>query len=173
MDQRPKNSVKSRNCKIWMFGDDINTDLIVPSKYLTERDPDVIVRHTLESVDPEFAPNVSPGDIIVAGKNFGSGSSREEAVFVFKELGIQTIIAESFARIFYRNCFNLGIPAILLPNALEQLKGHQFVAMDLDAGQLQTDQTTLMFKPLPPFLIEMVQAGGALALLCKKRQDCS
>lgn len=154
--------------KLWILGKNIDTDLIVPPQYLTARDPSIQIKHALEPLIPEFASNVKPGDIIVADTNFGCGSSREEAVFVLKELGIQAIIASSFARIFYRNCFNLGIPAIILPNAISQLKDKQIIDLQLTKGKIICSDCVITFKEIPSFLIKMVEAGGALELLKRK-----
>ncbi len=154
--------------KLWFLGKNIDTDLIVPPQYLTARDPSIQIRHALEPLIPDFASRVKPGDIIVADTNFGCGSSREEAVFVLKELGIQAIIASSFARIFYRNCFNLGIPAIILPDAPSQLKDRQIVELQLPKGKIICSDGVITFKEIPSFLIEMIKAGGALELLKQK-----
>lgn len=155
--------------RIWFLGKNIDTDLIVPPQYLTARDPSVQTKHALESLLPNFSAEVRVGDIIVADTNFGCGSSREEAVFVLKELGIRVIIASSFARIFYRNCFNLGIPAIILPDAVSKLKDKQIIDIQLDKGTIILPDGVLYFKEIPSFLLEMIEAGGALELLKKKK----
>ncbi len=151
--------------RIWRVGDAIDTDLIVPSRVLTEQDPAKLLAATLELVFPHFSRDVKPGDIIVAGKNFGCGSSREEAVFVLKELGISCIIAENFARIFFRNCINLGLPPITSVTSQDVGKHGDNVEIDLAKGIIRN--TTLnqswTFAPFPHFLQEYLEHGGAFA----------
>lgn len=157
--------------KMWFMGDDINTDLIIPSKYLTENDSKIIVEHAFEALIKNFSKIVSKGDIIVAGKNFGCGSSREEAVFVVKELGISAIIAESFSRIYFRNLINQGIAAIIINNALNLLKDLDNIQIYLSNGILngintKTNQSVeIKFKPLPNFLMNIINANGILNLI--------
>lgn len=152
--------------KLWFLPDNVDTDLIVPPKYLTARDPQVQIAHALEPLIPNFAKDARPGDIIIAGTNFGCGSSREEAVFVLKELGIKAIIASSFARIFYRNCFNLGIPAIIINDALVKFEGKTISEIKLTEGKIfLSDNSIIEFQKIPAFLVEMVEAGGAIELL--------
>ncbi|MHA1339009.1 MAG: LeuD/DmdB family oxidoreductase small subunit [Promethearchaeota archaeon] len=159
---------------IWFFGNNINTDLIVPSKYLTENDPKVIVKHAFESVIKDFSSKVSFGDIIVAGHNFGAGSSREEAVFVIKELKIAAIIAESFARIYFRNLINQGIPAITIKNAPNLFKNLKKVKIYLEKGIISAinkdyeNYIEIKFNPLPPFLMKIIKSGGMINLLKKQ-----
>ncbi len=156
--------------RAWVFGDNIDTDLIVPSKYLTERDPHVMADGAFENTRPEFAKQVKPGDIIIAGTNFGCGSSREEAPFVLQTLGIHFIAAQSFARIFYRNAINLGIPLIELKVPRGIIKDGDRVEVDLDAGTLNNlrSNKVLKFQKLPVFLQEILDAGGALNWLQKR-----
>ncbi|MBD3351549.1 MAG: 3-isopropylmalate dehydratase [Candidatus Lokiarchaeota archaeon] len=161
----------------WIFGDHVNTDLIVPSEYLTENDPDIIVKHAFEGINPDFSKKVDNGDIIVAGRNFGCGSSREEAVFVIKELGISAVIAESFARIYFRNLINQGIPAITLKNATQIFGNMTKITINISDGiinciDLNTrKRTTLKFKPLPEFIMKIIEAGGALNLIKTKVKE--
>ncbi|HMF29923.1 MAG TPA: 3-isopropylmalate dehydratase small subunit [Candidatus Lokiarchaeia archaeon] len=150
--------------RAWVFGDNIDTDLIVPSKYLTEQDPTVMASGTFEHIRPEFAREVQVGDIIVAGRNFGSGSSREEAPFVLKALGIRAIVAQSFARIFYRNAINLGLPALEVPLTPGDVADGAQVEVDWAEGILTNLDTgdRYEFARLPAFLQEILDAGGAL-----------
>ena len=163
----PFPSIKGR---IWLLGDSIDTDLIVPSRVLTEQDPTKLLAATLENIIPSFAEQVQQGDIIVAGTNFGCGSSREEAVFVLKELGIQAIIASSFARIFFRNAINLGLPPIKLAEAPSLGTQGDVVEILWQEGTIHnlTQGIQQNFPPFPPFLLNYVRSGGALNLLRQK-----
>jgi len=154
----------------WVFGDNIDTDLIVPSKYLTEQDPIVMARGAFENTRPEFAKLVKPGDILIAGSNFGCGSSREEAPFVLKTLGIRFIVARSFARLFFRNAINLGIPLAELEVPKDAFMDGDLVEVDFEAGTLNNLRSgmILKFKQLPPFLQEILDAGGALNWINKQ-----
>lgn len=158
--------------KVYILGDDINTDDIVPSHTLTMRDPKEMAQCTLEFIDPEFAKNVHKGDIIVAGENFGTGSSREEAVNVFKILGIKAIIAKSFARIYYRNLLNNGIPGIVMDWDKKDFSKEDEVEISLDEGLIlnKTKNLKLEFKKIPQFLAHVLEAGGILNLVKKKKQ---
>jgi 3-isopropylmalate/(R)-2-methylmalate dehydratase small subunit len=161
--------------RIWILGDDVDTDLIVPSRVLTEPDQTKLFAATLEVLIPEFSKHVQPGDIIVAGRNFGCGSSREEAVYVLKKLGIAAIIAESFARIFFRNMINLGLPPLSVPglgiNITKKIssigKQGDFITIDLSQGIIKSESTGLIanFVPFPPFLKKYLDYGGALAYI--------
>jgi len=155
---------------VYILGDDINTDDIVPSHTLTLRDPDEMAKYTLEFIDPNFVQNIDKGNIIVAGENFGTGSSREEAVFVFKTLGIKSIIAKSFARIYFRNLINLGIPSIELDwDENEFTKGDKLEII-LNEGIIlnMTKNTKISFKRLPEFLMKIIEDGGILNQIRKK-----
>ncbi len=156
--------------RAWVFGDNIDTDLIVPSKYLTERDPLVMARGTFENTRPEFVKQVKAGDIIIAGSNFGSGSSREEAPFVLQTLGIRFIAARSFARIFFRNAINLGIPLIEVNIPKDMIADGDRLEVDFDTGTLKNLRSgnVIKFQKLPPFLQEILDAGGALNWLSKR-----
>ncbi|WP_371805764.1 LeuD/DmdB family oxidoreductase small subunit [Candidatus Lokiarchaeum ossiferum] len=153
--------------KIWKLGDSIDTDLIVPSRVLTEQDSQKLLSATLELVFPDFVKDVQSGDIIVAGRNFGCGSSREEAVFVLKELGISCLIAESFARIFYRNSINLGLPPISFANSHELGNHGDILEIDLNDGKITniTQEKSWNFSAFPEFLREMLDQGGAFGKL--------
>jgi len=156
--------------RAWIFGDNVDTDLIVPSKYLTERDPNVMARGAFENTRPEFVKHVKQGDIIIAGSNFGCGSSREEAPFVLQTLGIQFIAARSFARIFFRNAINLGIPAVEVNAPAGTIKDGDKLEVDLDAGTILNlhSNKIIKFQKLPTFLQEILNAGGALNWIKKR-----
>ncbi|MHA1358804.1 MAG: 3-isopropylmalate dehydratase small subunit [Candidatus Helarchaeota archaeon] len=150
--------------KVWKFGDNIDTDVIIPGRYLVIRDPNEMASHSFEPIRPEFAKNVKKGDIIVSGANFGSGSSREEAPFVLKTLGIAALVAESFARIFYRNAINLGIPLLELKGASTSFNENDVVEIYFKQGLIKnlTQNTEYTGTKLPPFLMEIIDAGGAI-----------
>lgn len=149
---------------VYILGDDINTDDIVPSHTLTMRDPHEMAKCTLEFIDPNFAKNVDKANIIIAGHNFGTGSSREEAVHVFKLLGIKAIIAKSFARIYYRNLINLGIPGITLQWDKVMFSKEDHLEIYLKDGIIVnlTKKKEIKFKKIPDFLAEILDAGGIL-----------
>nr|MDO8080024.1 3-isopropylmalate dehydratase small subunit [Candidatus Freyarchaeota archaeon] len=156
--------------KVWKFGDNIDTDIIIAGPYLTIRDPDKLASHAMEMVNPEFAKNVKPGDIIVAGKNFGCGSSREEAPYVLKRLGVSAIVADFFARIFYRNAINLGIPLIECKDAAQKFQEGDTIEIELEKGIVRNPRTheELQGTKLPDFLMEIIKEGGAIEALKKK-----
>ncbi len=151
------------------MGDDISTDDIVPSHTLTMRDPKDMVKHTLEFIDPYFSKNVDKGNIIIAGENFGMGSSREEAVHVFKLLGIKAVIAKSFARIYFRNLMNNGIPAISLKWDLNQFVKEDKIEISLLKGIIinKSKNITLNFDKIPKFLTDILESDGAINQLKK------
>lgn len=153
--------------RIWLLGDQIDTDLIVPSHVLTEQDPQKILNATFESIFPNFASQVQPGDILVAGKNFGCGSSREEAVFVLKQLGITAVIAESFARIYFRNCINLGLYPITLAERGPIGAHHDKIHIDFSTGTIEnlSTQQKMNFHPYPPFIRHYLEQEGAITQL--------
>ncbi len=148
--------------KVFVYGDDINTDVIFPGKYTyTVTEPQEIAQHAMEDEDPAFVKEVQPGDIIVAGKNFGCGSSREQAAFCFKYLGIGAIIAESYARIYYRNCINAGLPALEIKGVADKVKRGDIVEIDTEKGTvLLPDGSTITFPPLPPEVDQIMKEGG-------------
>ena len=147
------------------YGDNINTDIITPGKYM-ELSIQEMAKHAMEGIDPDFASKVSPGDILVAENNFGSGSSRETAPQALKEAGISAIIAKSFARIFYRNAINIGLPALELPEAAE-IRDKDQLEVDLTSGEIRnlTQNKTYHFVPMPQRLLDMLEAGGLVAQL--------
>lgn len=149
--------------KIWKFGDDVDTDLIIPARYLSTSEPAELAKHCMEDADPAFAGEVGSGDIIVGGKNFGCGSSREHAPIAIKAAGVSCVVARSFARIFYRNAFNMGLP-ILECDAADRFASGQSLSVDLDTGEIVLAETGERFatRPIPPFMQELVKAGGLM-----------
>ena len=148
---------------VWKFGDNIDTDLIIAARYLNTSEPSELAKHVMEDADPEFVHKMAPGDIIVAGENFGCGSSREHAPIALKAAGIAAIIAPSFARIFYRNAFNMGLPIFELKEADEIQEGDE-VRVDMDKGEIinLTQNKTYKFVPIPDFMQQLVDAGGLI-----------
>ena len=156
--------------KTWKFGDDINTDIIISGKYKFKTlDMKELAKHAMEALDPKFSEKVKPGDLLVAGKNFGCGSSREHAPRVLKELGIGAVIAKSFARIFYRNAVNVGLPVVEAAEAAERIAEGSMVEVDLEKGLIRdlTEGKTYSFKPIPPALMEILREGGLTEYLRK------
>ncbi|KIM10645.1 MAG: 3-isopropylmalate dehydratase [Sulfuricurvum sp. PC08-66] len=150
--------------KVWNFGSHIDTDLIIAARYLNTSNPQELAKHVMEDADPQFVTKMSQGDIIVAGENFGCGSSREHAPIALKAAGIAAVVAPTFARIFYRNAFNMGLPIFELPQADEIKEGH-IIAIDLDNGSISNKSTgkSYTFNPIPPFMQELIAAGGLMA----------
>jgi 3-isopropylmalate/(R)-2-methylmalate dehydratase small subunit len=148
---------------VWTFGDNIDTDLIIAARYLNSSDPDHLAKYVMEDADPTFASKVNAGDIIVAGENFGCGSSREHAPIALKAAGVSAVIAPTFARIFYRNSFNMGLPIFELPQSAEIKEEHN-VTINLDAGEIVNNTTnkTYKFSPIPPFMQELLETGGLM-----------
>jgi len=153
--------------KAWTFGADVDTDIIIPARYLTTTDPAELAAHCMEPVSPEFPRLVRPGDVVVAGKNFGCGSSREHAPVALKGCGVAAVIAPTFARIFYRNAFNVGLPAIESAAAATAIRQGDEVEIDLGSGRIEnrTKGERYAFSPIPPFMMELVAAGGLMAWL--------
>ena len=144
------------------YGRDIDTDVIIPARYLNTSDPAELAKHCLEDLDVDFVNKVTPGDILVAGENFGCGSSREHAPVCIKAAGVACVIAKSFARIFYRNSINIGLPIMECPAAVDAIKAGDEVAVDADKGVI-TDLTTgesFEVEPFPPFIAQIVAEGG-------------
>ncbi len=154
----------------YILGDDISTDDIVPSHTLTMRDSNDMVKHTLEFIDPHFSKNVDKGNIIIAGENFGTGSSREEAVHVFKLLGIKAVVARSFARIYFRNLINNGIPAIDLKWDKNQFAKEDVIEISLLKGIIinKSKNISLNFEKIPEFLMHILESDGVINQLKKK-----
>jgi 3-isopropylmalate/(R)-2-methylmalate dehydratase small subunit len=153
---------------IYKFGNDVNTDEIIPARYLNTSDPKELAAHVMEDADPEFPQKVKPGDIIVAGKNFGCGSSREHAPLAIKASGLACVVAESYARIFYRNAFNIGLTIMECPAAAEAQTGHKF-RIDTTTGEIKnlTLSKTYASRPIPPFMQELIAAGGLMEYVRK------
>lgn len=153
--------------------DHINTDEIIPARYLTTDDQQELAKHCLEDLDPNFVKKVKPGDIIVAGEDFGAGSSREHAIWAIRGAGVQTVIAKSFARIFYRNAINNGFYIIELPNALEKISDGDELEIDWQAGIIKnkTAGIHIKFVPLPDFALEIIKDGGLLEHIKKETRD--
>lgn len=143
-----------------VVGDDIDTDVILPGRYLTLTDPVQLAQHVFEGIDPDFVSRVKPGDILIAGSNFGSGSSREHAPIGLKALGISCVIAASFARIFYRNAINLGLPILIAPEAARAAKPGDQIRVDTDSGAIEVAGQAFSAQPFPPFVQELIAAGG-------------
>lgn len=148
--------------KVIKYGNNVDTDVIIPARYLNTTDPKELAAHCMEDLDPEFKNKVQPGDIIVAGTNFGCGSSREHAPIAIKASGISCIIAETFARIFYRNAINIGLPIMECPEAARDIKDGDQVAVDLTTGEITNLTTGRTYKaaPFPQFMQEIIKAGG-------------
>lgn len=149
--------------KVWNFGKDIDTDLIIAARYLNTSDPKELAKHVMEDADPDFVNKMSEGDIIVAGENFGCGSSREHAPIAIKAAGIAAVVAPTFARIFYRNAFNMGLPIFELPESAEIKEGEK-ISIDMNAGTITNETTgkTYNFTPIPEFMQELLNAGGLM-----------
>jgi 3-isopropylmalate/(R)-2-methylmalate dehydratase small subunit len=150
--------------KAWILGNNIDTDQIIQGRYLTMLDYEEMASHALETIRPEFSKSVEEGDILVAGKNLGAGSSREEAPMVLKKLGIACIIAESFARIFYRNAFNIGLPALIVEKISSQVQDGDILSVDLANGNVdnKTSGESFTGSCIPDRMLEFLRAGGAV-----------
>ena len=146
------------------YGNNVDTDVIIPARYLNTSSHAELARHCMEDIDPDFAAKVKDGDLIVAGENFGCGSSREHAPIAIKASGISCVIAKSFARIFYRNAINIGLPIMECPDAAEAIKDGDLIAVDFDAGIIinETQGKTYQAEPFPPFILEIIRAGGLI-----------
>jgi 3-isopropylmalate/(R)-2-methylmalate dehydratase small subunit len=158
--------------QIWKYGDDINTDVIFPGKYTyTLRDPKEMGKHALEDLDPEFASNVQNGDIIFAGKNFGNGSSREQAVVCLKEAGVSAVVAISFARIWYRNAINNGLPAIICPEAVIAAVHGKHATVNIEGRVINIQDKTYSFPPFSETATEILKYGSLIIYIQKKLAD--
>ena len=156
--------------KVWKFGDQVDTDLIIPARFLNVSDEGELARSCFADLRPDFVEKVQPGDIIVAGRNFGCGSSREHAPLAIKGAGIRVIIAKSFARIFYRNAFNIGLPLLESEEASEDLAEGDQVSVDLVTGEIRRENENQPFtaKPIPGFMMDMIKAGGLVNFMKRK-----
>lgn len=156
--------------RVWKFGDNMDTDVIIPARYLTTFNPAELARHCMEDADPGFPDKVTPGDIIVAGKNFGCGSSREHAPIALKGCGLSCVIAKSFARIFFRNAFNMGLLIFECPEVVDAVSGGDTLEIDADTGDIRLIEKNLSFaaQPIPPFMQELLADGGLIPHIMKK-----
>jgi len=152
---------------VWKFGDDIDTDIIIAARYLNTSDPEELAKHCMEDSDPNFSNKIKKDDIIVGGKNFGCGSSREHAPIAIKAAGISCVIAKTFARIFYRNSFNMGL-AILECNDVDKFKQGDLVTVDFDNGEIISGNESYFTKPIPPFMQELIKSNGLIPYTTKK-----
>lgn len=158
--------------KVWKFGSNIDTDVIISARYLNTFDPKELASHCMEGVDPHFPRKVKKGDIIVAERNFGCGSSREHAPIAIKAAGVSCVIAKSFARIFYRNCFNMGLPILESTQAYEGIEKGDEIEIDLEKGEIFNLTRDKKFKahPIPPFMQELIKNGGLMKYVAKQRR---
>jgi 3-isopropylmalate/(R)-2-methylmalate dehydratase small subunit len=150
--------------KVHKYGRDVDTDVIIPARYLTTSDPAELAAHAMEDIDSEFVGRVEPGDIIVADDNFGCGSSREHAPVALKASGVSVVVAASFARIFYRNAINVGLPIVVCPEAAREALGGDLLKVDAVAGVIEnvTRGTRFEAEPFPPFMQQLIERGGLL-----------
>lgn len=156
--------------RVWKFGNNVDTDVIIPARYLNTSDPAELAKHVMEDASSDFASLVREGDIIVAGDNFGCGSSREHAPIAIKAAGVRAVVARSFARIFYRNAFNIGLPIFESPDLTDSIEEGTVVEIDADAGTI-TDTATggkYTAEAIPPFMQELIGAGGLIPWTKKK-----
>ena len=155
--------------KVWKYGDNVNTDVIFPGRYTYQiMPPEEMAKHALEDLDPEFAVGARPGDVIVAGKNFGCGSSREQAAACLKGAGVIAVVARSFARIYFRNAINLGLAVLQCDEAVDALEKGDTVDLDFARGEIHSAKGTFQFLPLPESVIGILEAGGLLEYTRKK-----
>lgn len=161
--------------RVWTFKDNIDTDVIIPARYLNTTNSHELAAHCMEDIDPDFANKVNQGDIIVAGKNFGCGSSREHAPLAIKSTGISCVIAKSFARIFYRNAINIGLPILECDGSIEEIASGDELEVNTDEGIITNLTTGKIYtaKPFPEFIKEIINAGGLLNYAKKVDSKCS
>ena len=159
--------------KVHKYGADVNTDVIIPARYLSISEPAELAKHCMEDIDSDFLSKVQPGDIIVATTNFGCGSSREHAPLAIKAAGISCIIARSFARIFFRNAINIGLPLLECDEAVDKTKASDTLEVDLSRGKISnlTRRLTFTAKPYPDFMSELISAGGLIEYTKKRLQN--
>ena len=163
--------MKAAHGRVFKYGDNVDTDVIIPARYLNSSDPKELATHCMEDIDKEFVNKVNEGDIIVANKNFGCGSSREHAPIAIKASGVSCVIAETFARIFYRNATNIGLPLVEAPNGPDDIEEEDILKIDLEKGTLTntTQDKDYDFTKLPEFMFEIVENGGLIEYLNKTR----
>ena len=157
--------------KVWKFGNNIDTDAIIPARYLTTSDPQELAAHCMEDADPQFVTKIKAGDIILGGENFGCGSSREHAPIAIKAAGISCVVAKSFARIFYRNAFNMGLPIFESRELYEAISEGEEIIVDSAVGTitLTSKNKTFSINPIPPFMEQLIADGGLMKHLAGKR----
>jgi 3-isopropylmalate dehydratase small subunit len=157
--------------RVWKFGSNIDTDAIIPARYLNTSDPALLAKHCMEDADPEFIKKMKPGDIIIAERNFGCGSSREHAPLAIKASGISCVIAKSFARIFYRNSFNMGLPIFESSDLADNTAEGDEIEVDATSGEIVNFTRNQKFKanPIPPFMQELIASGGLMKYAQKKQ----
>jgi 3-isopropylmalate dehydratase small subunit len=155
--------------KAWKFGSDIDTDAIIPARYLNTADEHELAKHCMEDADPDFVNKINNGDIIVAEENFGCGSSREHAPIAIKYSGISCVIAKSFARIFFRNSFNMGLPIFECPEVVDSIEEGDIIEVDALKGEItnKTKNTTFKAQPIPDFMQKLIEEGGLLNYVIK------
>ena len=156
--------MKEAKGRVFCFGENVDTDVIIPARYLASSEPEVLAAHCMEDIDASFAGKVKKGDIIVAGKNFGCGSSREHAPLAIKAAGVSCVIAPTFARIFYRNAINIGLPIVECAEAAKEIREGDTVSVDFESGMI-TDETTgntYRGQAFPPFMQKIIDAGGLI-----------
>jgi len=158
--------------RVWKYGDNVDTDAIIPARYLNTTSETELAAHCMEDIDPSFVKKVKPGDIIVAGKNFGCGSSREHAPLAIKASGVSCVIAETFARIFFRNAINIGLPILECPEAVRNTEAGQTLEVNLAEGTIRNVETGQVYQatPYPAFMLELIDAGGLIAYTRRKLQ---
>jgi 3-isopropylmalate dehydratase small subunit len=159
--------------RAWKFGANVDTDVIIPVRYLTSMDPLELGKHCLEGLDPEFAKRVQPGDLIVAEENFGCGSSREHAPLAIKGAGVGCVIAATFARIFFRNALNIGLPIVECPEAARRIESGESIEVDVTAGRIvnHTKGESYQAAPFPPFVQELIAVGGLVPYVARRLRE--
>jgi 3-isopropylmalate/(R)-2-methylmalate dehydratase small subunit len=156
---------------VWKYGDNVDTDVIIPANYCLSNDPAFLGQHAMEGIDPQFVKKVNPGDIIAGGENFGCGSSREQAPLALKGAGVSAVIAKSFARIFYRNAINIALPIVISPEAAAEMNEKDEVEIDLATGIIRNRTTGKVYEsaPFPEFVQEIIRAGGLVNYVKNRR----
>jgi len=158
--------------RVWKYGDNVNTDVIFPGKYTYSiLDPEEMARHALEDLDPDFAQKVKPGDVIIAGRNFGCGSSREQAATCLKYAGVQAVVAKSFARIFFRNAINQGLPVLQSEEAVDSIENGDEIEIDITLGKVKTARGDFSFPPFSESVMGILEAGGLIPYTKKKLEN--
>ncbi len=157
--------------KVFRYGDNVDTDVIIPARHLNTSLPAALAAHCMEDIDAHFVERVAPGDVIVAGANFGCGSSREHAPIAIKASGISCVIAKSFARIFFRNAINIGLPILECPEAVDAIRADDKIAIDFETGLItnETSGQTFQAKPFPPFMKKLIACGGLVEYVRMKK----